>query len=147
MFQKGVENWAENWSYSVFHVDSLKNNFQKVFREEQLYIIIIYYIYIIIILKYGQQDQTIMMTLQLQIINKDSKPLILNLRKISKEEAAKMFESEGIELDEAIRNEKEVIAFYKEHNIDMPENLVFDKAMDGDYLVLIDEVNTRWMLE
>lgn len=85
--------------------------------------------------------------LSIEIIKSDNSKLSLEIKKISDKRYKEIINNDDDPISAEIIKDPKVIQFYKDHDIDLPDNLIFDPSYDNDQIILIDEINTRWMLD
>ena len=90
-----------------------------------------------------------MRNLILQIITKSGEKFEKQIKQISNVELNRVMNNfdYSSKFSDSLKENEDVISFYKECEIDFPCNQMFDYMCDKSSLYAIDEVNTRWMLD
>jgi transcriptional regulator len=88
-----------------------------------------------------------MKTLFLQIIKESGEKITNKIREISDEKYKMIIDSDSDEISKEVLQNDFVISIYKNENINIPENLIFDISYEDNEIYLIDEINSRWMLD
>jgi hypothetical protein len=88
-----------------------------------------------------------MKNLFLQIVTANNEDLVVKIREISDAKFQQIINDYDDNYAKEITQNEFVINFYKTNNISLPENMLFDCSYDDDNLYLIDEINTRDLLD
>jgi len=87
-----------------------------------------------------------MKNLFIEIITSSDQKLIKKIREISDKKYNQIINSDDDQFSKEVIQNDFVISFYKDHKIDLPNNLIFDISFDDNDIYLIDEINTRDLL-